>query len=157
MAAARQAPRHLEEAEQIALLDWASHVSIVADDGTPVSLRKLLIAIPNGAHLAGDEIQRAIQIKRLKRLGLQPGVADLFLQLARGSWHGLWIEMKKPRKEFDTPRRAQRAVSDDQRDFAVSSNRFGYRHVVCYGFDEARPVIEAYISGRDIVLAEGSA
>lgn len=149
--------RHLEEAEQAALVEWAAYVSILDDDRKPVQLCELIIAIPNGAHLAGDDKRRGMQMGRLIDMGVKPGAADLFVPLARGDWHGLFIEMKKPRNAFKYPSDLARAVSPAQQSFGELVGRFGYWHVVCYGFDEARHVIEQYIEGRDVLLSEGAA
>lgn len=147
--------RHLEEGEQTAVVQWAAYVKVRLDDGALVPLSELTIAIPNGAHLAGDERARAMQMSRLKRLGLRPGAADLLITLARGAWHGLWIEMKKSRKDFRKGE-AARAVSADQRAFKLLQHRAGYRCVACYGFEEARDAILTYLEERDAVLTEGT-
>jgi len=144
--------RHLEDAEQQALLQRAAYTTVPVADGSSRPLIDLLIAIPNGAHLAGDEKQRGIQMRRLKAVGLKPGVADLLLALPRGSWHGLWVEMKKRREDFRGVAEIQSAVSDDQRRFGELMTLVGYRHAVCYGFDEAWPVITSYVEGRDMFL-----
>lgn len=148
--------RHIEEAEQAALVEWAAYVSILDDDRKPVQLCELIIAIPNGAHLAGDDKQRGMQMGRLIAMGVKPGAADLFVPLARGEWHGLFVELKKPRKAFKYPSDLARAVSPAQEAFGELVGRFRFKHAVCYGFDEARNVIERYIDGRDLVLAEGA-
>jgi hypothetical protein len=69
---------------------------------------RLLFAIPNGAKLSGSPLQRAKAWKRLEAEGAQAGVADLFLSIARGNLHGLYIETKTPsgrqspaQKEFE--------------------------------------------------------
>jgi hypothetical protein len=146
--------RHLEEAEQAALIEWAAFTRVTDDAGKSIQLGEILFAIPNGAHLAGDDRQRAGQMGRLVAIGFRPGAADLFAMLARGSWHGLFLEMKKPRREFDGPADVRRAVTPAQASFGAIAARMGFRHVVCYGFDEARHELERYIDGRDIVLTE---
>ena len=50
---------------------------------------KLLYAIPNGG--ARNNITGAL----LKAEGVKPGVPDLCLPIARGGYHGLYIEMKR--------------------------------------------------------------
>lgn len=147
--------RYLEDVEQAAFVDWAQYVKIDLDDGgAPVKLWELVIAIPNGSYLGGTPGQRAFQIARLKRCGFKIGVSDLLITLPRGSWHGLWVEMKKRRGDFRGPAEAQAAVSREQRAFGALQQRLGYRHVVAYGFEQARQIASAYIEGRDIVIAD---
>jgi len=99
-----------------------------------------LFAIPNGSHLAGDAKVRAIKMHKMKEEGFVPGVADLFLMVPIGGWHGLFIEMKKSKG-------VQSDVSDVQREFLGRANLIGYRAEVCFGFDQARVVIDDYLRG----------
>lgn len=73
-------------------------------------LAGLLFAIPNGAKLAGNALQRAKAWKRLEAEGARPGVADLFLAVPAGKYAGLFIEMKI---EKGTQRPAQKAFEKD--------------------------------------------
>jgi hypothetical protein len=97
------------------------------------ALRKCLFAIPNGAHLAGTIGQRAAKMNKMKSEGFQAGVSDLFLMVARGSYHGLWIEMKRKNARPSD-------VSEDQVEFLERAAREGYKGIVCNG---AKPAIEA--------------
>lgn len=54
-----------------------------------------LFSIPNASHLAGNQKQRFAKAAKLKAEGLRPGAADLFLAVARGDYHGFFIEMKR--------------------------------------------------------------
>lgn len=103
------------------------------------SLRKCLFAIPNGAHLAGTPMQRAMKMNKMKSEGFQPGVSDLCLMVARGGYHGLWIEMKR-RNGVPSD------VSEDQREFLVRAAREGYYGTVCNGATEAMAVIDIYLA-----------
>lgn len=75
-----------ESLEQKAVLDWWSKAY--------PKYYPCLFAIPNGAQLAGNASQRARQMNKLKSEGLKTGVSDLFLMVARGGYHGLFLEMK---------------------------------------------------------------
>jgi len=97
-----------------------------------------LFAIPNGSHLAGTPIQRARKVQRMKAEGFTPGVSDLFLMLPRGSYAGLWIEMKK--KKYSPS-----DVSVEQRAFIERAKQQGYQAVVCGGFEAAQQVIREYV------------
>ena len=91
----------------------------------------LLIAIPNGG-------QRDVRVARkLKAEGVVAGVPDLFLAVARGQSHGLWIEMKNGKAG---------RVSEHQHYMLDALERQGYKGVVCRTFDEFRDKVQEYLS-----------
>ncbi len=90
-----------------------------------------LFAIPNGAQLAGNKATRARQMNKLKAEGLKPGVSDLFLMVARGGYHGMFIEMKDAGK-------TKCSVSDNQWAHIEEAREQGYKAEWCAGFDEAK-------------------
>jgi len=71
-----------EEAEQCQVITWA-----LLHDGQYPDL-KLLYASANGG------LRHIAVARKLKASGVKPGVPDLHLPVARGGYHGLWIEMK---------------------------------------------------------------
>jgi len=72
---------------------------------------------------------------RLKAQGLKPGVPDVCLPTAHGGYIGLYIEMKvKPNKPTENQKRWLRALREA-----------GHMVAVCYGFEEARDLIEKYL------------
>ena len=89
-----------------------------------------ILAIPNGAHLAGSLRVRQAKMARMKAEGLLPGVPDLFIP----AWR-LWIEMKRQKASV---------VSPEQRDMIDYLSANGYRVAVARGFDEARRAVEDY-------------
>ncbi len=119
-------PTPYEADEQRALMDWAA-----LQAGAHPELR-LLYHIPNEGKRLGGAGARA------KRQGLRKGVPDLCLPVARGGYHGLYIELK---------RRRMGRVSDAQRDWLCWLGAEGYRAVVCYGMDAARNEILRYLRG----------
>lgn len=131
-----------EDLEQQAVVTHARMTSVA---GGPLS--RFLLAIPNGSHLAGDSRQRAIKMARLKALGLRTGASDLLLALQHGPYAGLFIEMKKQRGHFSTPRAAERAFSDEQRLFHQDAAEGGYATALCYGAAEADLAIKQYLTG----------
>lgn len=101
-----------------------------------------LFAIPNGAKLPytvdanGERVSR--QGAYLRAEGLKSGVPDLFLPAARGGWHGLFIEMKRPGNK----------PSENQTEWMGALTENGYLCVVCYSDDEALDTLLAYLDGR---------
>ena len=88
-----------------------------------------LYAVPNGG--ARD----AVTGKKLKDEGVVPGVADLCLDVARGEWHGLKIEMKTSiGKQSENQKLWQAAVESEN-----------YKYVVCHSFDDFVREIKAYL------------
>lgn len=115
---------HKESNEQQALFQWAKLMQGQHPD------LKLLHAIGNGNARAS-----AIQGARMKREGVLAGVSDIFLPVARSLWHGLYIELKVKGGR----------VSDNQKWWIVETTKRGYLAVVCYGWIEAKGVIEGYL------------
>ena len=122
---ASRAPR--EEAEQIALMQWAQ-----LRQGKWPEL-KLLYHIPN-------EGKRTRSTGgRLVAAGLKRGLPDNHLPVARGGYIGLYIELKR------ADRRLSR-VSAEQRKWMEQLSAAGHRCVVAYGWEEAAREIEAYMT-----------
>jgi len=124
--------RHLEDQHQAALFRWA-RVKRVMVNGELGWLADYLFAIPNGGR------RDAREAARMKAQGVKAGVSDLHLPIPVEGKHGLWIEMKAPKP-------AQVRVSAEQKAWIEKMNALGHEAVVCRGFDEARAVIEAYLS-----------
>ena len=93
---------------------------------------KLLYHIPNEGRRSGREGAR------LKRMGLRRGAADLCLPVARGKWHGLYIELKA----------LDGRATDEQKQFISDVSAQGYLGRICFGADEAIKLIERYITGE---------
>lgn len=117
----------LEHDEQVALMKvaaWRVHQNEASPWG-------MLYAIPNGGGRTKAEGGR------LKAEGVRPGVPDLHLPVARGGYHGLYIELK---------RRTKGRVSKDQREWMGRLEVQGYCCRVCRGSDEAVAAIEEYLA-----------
>jgi len=123
--AATTMPVATEAAEQCAVVEWAHAMQ------TRLPGLELLFHIPNG-----EERSKAAGA-RLKAQGVQAGVPDLFLPVARGGHHGLWIELKRA-DHSNGPSPAQVAWIARLRDE-------GYMVVLCYGADEAMCAITHYL------------
>lgn len=95
---------------------------------------KLCFHIPNGGS------RNQIEAKHLKEQGVKPGVPDLCLPVARGIWHGLYIEMKRQKGG---------RVSDAQRQWIADLERQGYRAEIACGWQEAAQILEIYLQGKE--------
>ena len=100
-------------------------------------LKFLLFAVPNGAMLAGTQLQRVKQWNKLKAEGATKGVSDLILLVPRGNFHGLCIEMKTTKKHSKQ--------SPEQKDFERAVIAQNYAYVVPRTFDEFSKVVESYL------------
>nr|DAL99745.1 MAG TPA: Nuclease [Caudoviricetes sp.] len=115
-----------EDREQEMLMRWARETEIVHPE------LALLHHIPNGGK------RNPAEAAHLKRLGVKAGVPDLCLPVARGGFHGLYIELKAGKNR---PTEMQKTWID-----ALSAQ--GFAAFVCYGAAYARKVIEAYLKGE---------
>jgi hypothetical protein len=125
------APIPTEGDECASLLQWAS---VTRHKGQRLS--DVLILIPNGAVLAGDARERAIQMARMKKLGFKAGVSDYLLAVPSGNLHGLWIEMK---------RTVFAVTSPEQIAFQKRMSALGYACVTPKGWEKARAAIREYL------------
>lgn len=98
-----------------------------------------MFSIPNGAHYAGNKTKRIAQSKKLKREGLKPGVSDIFLMVARGGYHGLFIELKDIKK-------TEKDVSDTQWEHIYAAREEGYKAEYAIGAEEAIKIIDQYMN-----------
>lgn len=74
--------------------------------------------------------------RRMRAEGLKSGVPDICLPVARGGYHGLYIELK---------RRKGGRVSDNQEMWLGALRDAGYMAIVCKGWEEASDKILRYL------------
>lgn len=115
-----------EHEEQVAFIRWCR----LSESKYPEL--KLIFAIPNG------QVRDVRVARSLKQEGQKNGVSDLFLPVARGPYHGLFLEMKRTNKG---------AVSKEQKEFIESVSKQGYLALICRGWIVAKEVIEEYLNG----------
>ena len=119
----------LEHDEQVELFEWAD-----AAQGEHPELC-MLFAIPNGG------ARHPAVAAQLKAEGVKAGVPDIMLAVARGRWHGLFVELKRAD-------RSNHATSA-QRAWMEMLRRYGYSAVVCYGATDAINAIMGYLTQED--------
>lgn len=124
-------PPPSEHDEQSVVVSWAGSME------WQIPELELLHAIPNGMWIPGTAKRKKQIIDKMKREGLKPGVLDLFWPVARGKWHGLYIEMKRADPSLSK-------VSDEQKWWIKRLHSQDYYVVVCWGAEEAIATIEEY-------------
>ena len=117
-----------EDEEQIWLFSWAALNMYRFPE------LRLMYHIPNGGKRSKSEAVR------FKAMGVKAGVSDIFLSVARGGYHGLYIELKAQDGRVSVP----------QRDFLEDIKREGYAGFVAYSGEEAAQIIENYLEGVGI-------
>jgi len=78
---------------------------------------------------------------KLKRRGMRAGVPDIFLPVARYNFHGLYIELKRPK----TTSHAKGILSPKQKRWKGFLTTQNYAHIVCYGYKHAIETIKYYL------------
>lgn len=120
--------RDYEHLEQVALFKWA--------EMSKHKVLAMMYAIPNGG-----KRHKRVAVK-LKAEGVKSGVPDICLPVARGVFHGLYIELKKPKTESSragTP-------TQNQIEWQQQLNEQGYMAVTCVGWESAKDTIESYLA-----------
>lgn len=79
----------------------------------------------------------------LKLLGLRPGVPDLFIYYPNSEKHGLWLEMKRNMIYPPSAKKGSSWVL--QEEFIERVKKIGYEGKFCYGWEDAKNIIEAYL------------
>lgn len=117
--------RQEEHYNQVAVFQWAD------SQGKKYPGLCLLYAIPNGGH-------RHIAVARkLKAEGVKAGVPDVCLPIPRGTFHGLYIEMK-----------AAKGRTTEAQDYWLKAlSVAGNKVAVCHNAEEAISVLKAYLEG----------
>ena len=114
-----------EHKHQCLVFGWAECMKALRPD------LGMLFAVPN----AGKRTPR--QGAYMKAEGLQPGFPDIGLLTSRLGWHGLFIELKKPKGR----------VSPEQVAWLNRLSDQNYLSCVRYGWLDAVSMIEQYLDG----------
>lgn len=119
------APVPTESAEQQCLFRWAAYQS-----GAYPEL-ELLYHVPNGGS------RRKSEAGRFKAEGVKAGVPDLCLPVARGGYHGMYIELKRKKGGRTSP---------DQECWMKALRGQGYFVMLCEGWETAAKAIMFYMT-----------
>ena len=115
---------HREAQEQTALFNWAFYSKVKYPE------LDLMYHIPNGGS------RNKIEAAHLKRQGVKSGVPDICLPVARGEWHGLYIELKAGKNK----------PTGNQKEWILRLREQGYAAEVAVGWIQAKELIEAYLN-----------
>lgn len=115
-----------EKHERQQLVAWSRRLAAFVPE------LRLLFAIPN----EGPGRRNAGYRASLARQGMQSGVPDLFLPVASGEYHGLFIEMKASRGG---------RVDAEQLLWQERLTEQGYHAVIARGWEQARDAILWYL------------
>lgn len=124
-----------EDNEQKAILAWARWQKWA--DG---KLADYLHHSPNGGK------RHITTATNFRAMGTKAGFPDLFLFIPHGGYHGLFIELKRPKgRTKDGKTRQAGKVSELQQAMIDRLNAQGYKAVVAYGANGAIDEIKAYL------------
>ncbi|MDR2513757.1 MAG: VRR-NUC domain-containing protein [Christensenellaceae bacterium] len=122
-------PVPTESEEQQTLFQWA-----VIQSGRFPELA-LMYHVPNGGSRSKAEAGR------FKAEGVKAGIPDICLPVARGGFHGLYIELKRQRGG---------KVSETQTEWMERLKAQGYCVALCFGWEPAAQVILDYLKMEDM-------
>lgn len=119
----------LEEEEQRVLMSWAE---LEAQREHPELA--LLYHVPNGG------ARNKATAGKLRAEGVKAGVPDLCLPVARGGYHGLYIELKRVQGG---------RLREAQKQWLAALEAQGYRTAVCRGWAEAKAELLRYLEKEE--------
>jgi hypothetical protein len=152
---------HSEDAHQTALFMWANKAELYgincADDPksyysqehcfafhpNPVHELRVMFAIPNGG------LRNMATAARLKATGTKSGIPDVMLAAARGGYHGLFIELKRPDAVGPNGKKQRKGAVSNRQISATNELRVqGYCVAHCIGWENAVQALKVYLAMR---------
>ena len=117
-----------EDTEQINVIQWAEwNVSRYPE-------LRWLYHVPNGGS------RNKAEAIKLKQMGVKAGVSDLCLPFPKGSYCGLFIEMKY----------GDNVQQKSQKEFLAAMAGAGHFVTTCYSAEDAIKIIEEYLNLSDL-------
>ena len=113
-----------EPEEQMMIFRWEAHEEVNIPE------LRLLFHIPNEGKRGTSGVRNA------KLQGIKSGVPDMCLPVARGGYHGLYIELKVGKNKMDT--KQKRWISDLEKQ--------GYKAVCLHGSSAVIECIKEYLN-----------
>lgn len=125
-----------EGTEQEKVISWCGHHERLYPE------LRWIHHCPNGGS------RQKMEAARLKAQGVKAGVPDLHLPISKGSYIGLYIEMK-----YD-----KGTIQKTQKEWIAGMVAAGHFACICYGYDNAVKVIESYVRlgpGEEMQIKNG--
>lgn len=117
-----------EDTEQINVIQWAEwNVSRYPE-------LRWLYHVPNGGS------RNKAEAIKLKQMGVKAGVSDLCLPFPKGSYCGLFVEMKY----------GNNVQQKSQKEFLTAMAGAGHFVATCYSAEDAIKIIEEYLNLSDL-------
>jgi len=121
-----------EHCHQVAFFCWAR----LQENINQFPGLDLMFAIPNGG-------ERNLKVAaQMKAEGVKAGVLDIFLPVAKGAFHGLFIELKVGNNK----------PSVKQLEFATEVSYQGFAIALCYGWEQAVQAVKKYYAYGPFML-----
>lgn len=114
-----------EDIEQQMVFEWAAQMEY------RYPCLRLMYHVPN------EGKRTHATAAKMKRIGLKKGVLDICLPVARGGFHGCYIEMKA----------VGGRATPEQREYLDALRSEGYFAALCVGHEAAQDTILGYING----------
>ena len=130
------APRVMNESlHQTHLFIWAGNHLVKYPE------LRWLHSVPNGG------LRDKGTAGKMKGEGQKQGVVDVFLDVPRGGYHGLRIELKVPELRDAANQKIQTkgVLSPEQKEWLDHYRTNGYCAKVAYGWIQAKEIIEEYL------------
>lgn len=123
-----------ERQEQKSLIAWCDRHSARYPELARV------FAIMNAGGYSGGFKSNMLRVIEALRQGVRKGYPDIGLDVPRGGYHGLRIELKRVKLGY---------TSDEQSEWLEWLRSQGYRAEVCKGWEAARDIILDYLGITD--------
>lgn len=122
-------PVFLKGASKIKASEFEEQISLIAWADVFLKAPNLLFHIPNGGK------RNIVEAVKFKKMGVRPGIPDLFLAYGCGGYHGLFIEMKAEKG----------ALTLSQLTLHERLKESGYKVATCHSWLSAADVIREYL------------
>lgn len=118
-----------EDSIHFALVDWLATVPYKD---------KTLLDVTHHSPMGGTASAR--QKSKFKKMGAKSGWPDIQISVAKGCYHGLYVELKRSKGGV---------VSANQKEILTMLDEEGYCTTVARGYDKAVEVVKQYMALED--------